>query len=904
MKVTPPWWVLLAGASFLTYFFLLVYCDSVKPQWIGIHPDFRSGSMVVRAVLPGSAAAEAGLLAGARILLADGRPVRTPLDWAVVESNIQFDRPLVLTLADPAGGRVAIPVRRQTGDVVTAIGPVLLAVRAIQLCTLGIALLVAFARPRDPTALIGALVLGTLAVFSVLLPFRVASVWRALPHVLQVLAIPPFILSACLGALLFAFFVSFPRPTLMRSWRAWAVAFAPMGILATWRSLYGLSLALWRTGMPDWSQWLFLVNVAYLAVGFVLFVHNSRRLRDMNDRRRARVVLAGCLATCLAGAPLVGRYWFGGADADLSQSMFASPGAAIGALMILCLPASFAYAILKHRLFGLRLMVRQGLQYALARRFLLAIAPALAALLAADLLIHGDDPLLDVLYGRGWLYGLAGGLALLAHARREAWMAALDRRFFRDRYDAERLLRETVEEVRRVADLDRIAPRVVSQVVGALHVRFAALLTKPPGEQTFTCLAAVPAGRAIEPIVGQSTVIELARVLKHPIDLSRVPGWLERQMLQAEARQLVSHDVQVLAPVALDGPGLQVLLLVGSKMSEEPFSQDDLNLLGAIGDSLALLVERAPTGAGETVTSFEECPVCGTCFDTGTGRCPKDAAALARSPLPRALAARYVLQQRLGSGGMGAVYEAVDGSLGRRVAVKVLREELTRSAEAQERFRREARLAASITHPNVVIVHDFGVADCARAFLVMELLRGRTLREELQAAGALAPARVLQVMHSICGAVEAAHRQHVVHRDLKPENVFLATSEAGEVVKVLDFGIARAVETAPTGVFESAPGRLVGTYRYMAPEQLRNDPVHVSWDLWALAVMGFEMLVGRHPYSTPDREGSLLLPVDPADLGGLAPALATFFRSALSPDPRLRPASATALYDGLKAALA
>lgn len=203
---------------------------------------------------------------------------------------------------------------------------------------------------------------------------------------------------------------------------------------------------------------------------------------------------------------------------------------------------------------------------------------------------------------------------------------------------------------------------------------------------------------------------------------------------------------------------------------------------------------------------------------------------------------------------MGTVYEALDTALEQRVAVKVIREELVGNAEAAGRFQSEARAAASFAHPNVVTIYDFGVAVNTRAFLVMELLEGIALRDEMRRTGRLPVVQVRSVMRDVCAAVGAAHRRQLVHRDLKPENIFLTRGETGETAKVLDFGIARFL---PPATLEGATGAtpdtgsvaLVGTVRYMSPERLRGGKVPVGWDLWALAVVAYEMLAGAYPFA-------------------------------------------------------
>lgn len=200
---------------------------------------------------------------------------------------------------------------------------------------------------------------------------------------------------------------------------------------------------------------------------------------------------------------------------------------------------------------------------------------------------------------------------------------------------------------------------------------------------------------------------------------------------------------------------------------------------------------------------------------------------------------------------MGTVYKATDTSLERAVAVKVIREDLLTSSDAAERFRREAKAAASFAHPNLVTVHDFGVDSDTRVFLVMELLEGVTLRQRLEQQKKFATQQILQALGGVCAGLEAAHENGLIHRDLKPENIFLAQSGGGEVAKILDFGLAKFLfsptnSAAPT--VDTVPGVLMGTPRYMSPDQLNGEVASAAWDIWALAVITYELLTGAHPF--------------------------------------------------------
>jgi serine/threonine-protein kinase len=335
------------------------------------------------------------------------------------------------------------------------------------------------------------------------------------------------------------------------------------------------------------------------------------------------------------------------------------------------------------------------------------------------------------------------------------------------------------------------------------------------------------------------------------------------------------------------------------KRSEEPYTREDMDLLVTAASSLALLLEKPSAPTPPRSDAFTECPSCGVCYDSGTTECAKENARLVPVILPRLLGGRYQLERRLGRGGMGTVYEASDTALERRVAVKVIREDLVGSADAAERFRREARVAASFSHPNVVTVHDFGVASNTRAFLVMELLQGRTVREELWGKRRFSTARMLAVVRDACSALQAAHQRQLVHRDLKPENIFLVAGHGGEAAKILDFGIAKFLSTAtlqPTA--DTAPGAVMGTLRYMSPEQWRGGEPAATWDLWALGVVAYEMLTGAYPFdghSPADwfGAGAAVKFIPLADnLPDVPPAGQDFFERAFSLAPARRPQSA------------
>jgi len=292
----------------------------------------------------------------------------------------------------------------------------------------------------------------------------------------------------------------------------------------------------------------------------------------------------------------------------------------------------------------------------------------------------------------------------------------------------------------------------------------------------------------------------------------------------------------------------------------------------------------------------------------------------------RVLDGRYELVRRLGAGGMGVVYAARHVVLGNRFAVKVLRPPPAAQAkEATERFKREARAASALGHPNIVDVKDFGELPGGLFYYVMEHLEGRDLLAELETTGPLPTPRLANVALQVAEAMGAAHAKGIVHRDLKPENVFL-TSRDGEPdhVKLIDFGIAKVnsmdghLGTVPplaALAFSSSPGRgrftaagiVLGTPAYMSPEQCKGTDIDFRSDLYALGVLLFEAATGEVPFEAESvfeimRMHQELAPPDPRVLAPDLPApLAEMILALLAKDPAQRPASMDAVAHALLA---
>jgi serine/threonine-protein kinase len=265
--------------------------------------------------------------------------------------------------------------------------------------------------------------------------------------------------------------------------------------------------------------------------------------------------------------------------------------------------------------------------------------------------------------------------------------------------------------------------------------------------------------------------------------------------------------------------------------------------------------------------------------------------------VPRVFDDKYRLEQLLGRGGMGAVYRARDMRLDRLVAVKVVRAELINDPDARRRFRREAQIVARLQHPGIVAIFDYGTLPDGGAYLVMELVIGEDLRRELVREGPMEPERATRILSSVCGAIEAAHRQGILHRDLKPENILLPDSGLGP--KVVDFGVAKITDTGGDegGRTLTQGGTIIGTPAYMAPEQLRGESVDGRADVYSLAVLTYETLTGRLPFGagslveigTKQADGS-----ERVDFSDIPPGIKVPLALALSLSRERRPPSAAA----------
>jgi eukaryotic-like serine/threonine-protein kinase len=654
------------------------------------------------------------------------------------------------------------------------------------------------------------------------------------------------------------------------------------------------------------------VNVAVIIEG----IYRYRFNHNANERRRIRMALYTAVPGVLAyvvkeGVPAAWEI------ASIQPPAYGPAWIAVLDALVLLPAFGLVYAVGVERVLGPRVVLRRSLQYALAARSMTIVALLPAIPLVAMLIDDRQLTVGDVVLQKGLAYVALIAMIVAAFWYRERARSWLDQRFFREEYDARKILISLAGRVRFETDPKDLADLVVKQLDGALHPEMAAFIVDGIEAGWLSPVAALHGN--IEPLPSDSGLVAMLRWSDQPLELFlQDPRSPVRRLPTEEQSWLERTGASLLVPVVDAEKALIAAIVLGEKLSEEAYTDEDRQLLASIatqvglGFDVARLRRRIDSSvATDSSTTHRiarnsqpmmQCPTCGRCEEAGTIRCPADGTLMEAVPaVPRVVDNKYRIEQLLARGGMGAVYRARDVRLDRLVALKVVRAELLGDADARQRFRREAQIVAGLQHPSIVSIFDYGTFADGGAYLVMELVRGEDLRRVLQREGWVEPDRALLILNAVCGAMEVAHREGVLHRDLKPENILLPGGPV--VAKVLDFGVAKVVredigerETiAADGSLITAPGMIIGTPAYMAPEQLRGLALDARCDIFSLGVIAFEMLTGELPFGRGTLADIVLahargVPAFPANHTIPLP-LEDAIRAALQLDPDSRPLS-------------
>jgi serine/threonine protein kinase len=308
------------------------------------------------------------------------------------------------------------------------------------------------------------------------------------------------------------------------------------------------------------------------------------------------------------------------------------------------------------------------------------------------------------------------------------------------------------------------------------------------------------------------------------------------------------------------------------------------------------------------ITGVGICPKCLEEFEGGVDVCPNDGSVLIRTGnkddprIGQTIDDKFTIVDRLGTGGMGSVYRAVQHSMDREVALKLLHPRFSTDKTIVRRFLQEARAASGLTHPNTITLFDFGQTSTGELYIIMELLSGRTLAEVIASENGFSPVRAVAIIGQVCDALHSAHEAKLVHRDLKPDNIFIirGAGQHGEFVKVLDFGIAKSLTATPAETPLTLAGVVCGTPMYMSPEQAAGRPVDRRADIYSAGIVLYEMLAGRPPFLEETASALLMahLQTTPQLLRTLkpgtpvSPELEAVVMRALAKKPAGRPATA------------
>jgi len=618
----PPWWLYAAAIPFVCYSLFMIFQYFFGLESLGYRYSQTDGAIRLIEVRGDSAAARAGLRAGDRIVTVDGQPASRDVMRRLFYDaeggrayRLEYARDETLRNATLFLG--LRPWRFWLSqDGLNDLSHIF-----ISLVFLVLAVLIAFSRSRDSVALTGALWMAT---WSIPMTWLLVGVPPGFNRIIGQLPVPlalaillaPIVsigISAEIGLI---FMASFPRRIFQARWIyvvLWLSAlprFFIMGYSIFSTHFTPTPFVLW----PGVLQVFALIRVLYWMGAIGLLIYNFRTLQDKNERRRLRLLFIGFCSFLILGLIHTFcsfRMW------DFQRTLIAfywnTPLPLVVSMLLAMSVALVAVAIVRQRLFGLRMMIRRGLQYAAARGLLLALAPACAAVLVGDLLLHADQPLGAILASRGWFYaalGIGGGVA---HFKRKHWLEGLDRRFFRERYDARRILADLVHEIRQAGDIASAARRVTTRITAALHAEYAALLMRDPSAPAFYIMAAAcgpsapasstpadPATLALHqaPLPASGKLITLIRVLEKPVEISTSESnWLRKQLPASETAWLQKVRIEWLFPVRLGAGGAEILLALGPKRSEEPYSQEDQDLLAAVTGALALRMDAPSASA-------------------------------------------------------------------------------------------------------------------------------------------------------------------------------------------------------------------------------------------------------------------------------------------------------------------
>ncbi|HYL06539.1 MAG TPA: protein kinase [Thermoanaerobaculia bacterium] len=663
------------------------------------------------------------------------------------------------------------------------------------------------------------------------------------------------------------------------------------------------------------------------------------RLTAGEQRRRVRL-FASCLLFGLGPVVLyLLAYLLDPAFAEYQQKNLdiGRPMAITAMLFALSIPFSTSYVVLVHRVLELKLVARRALQYALARYSAVALATVPLATVLLYLYQNRSRSLIQLFSGGRTILLLgASGLGMAALSYRRGLLDWVDRRFFREQYDARQILTMLVERVRAIRDAAELAKLIAREADLALHLDGISLLIADPR----TGMLKDPIDRARR-LDGSSALSGLISSGSDPlsVDLDDARSPVAR-LPEKDRHWLAESGFRLLVPILSRDGSLLGIVGLGEKKSGLPFLKEDRQLLHAIASNAAWVLELDQSRTATPWTSAsrqpaladvvpseplpvtevaKECSACGILYQPFTVFCGTCSRRLEPARVPFVLPGKFRFERRIGYGGMGVVYGGSDLALGRPVAVKTLRRV---SPEDAMRLRREARTAAAVSHPHLASIYGIETWQGV-PMLILEFLEGGTLAQRIERER-LSQLAAVDLGIAVAEGLARLHSVDILHRDIKPSNIGFTRDG---IPKLMDFGIARVMfdlrrdsrsddagstddalaVLPPTSIWNQTvtsvdlSRQLAGTLSYLSPEALNGQRADASFDLWSLAIVLYECLLGHKVFGTGDvrkimtriRLGRV------PDFAQVCPehdeTLGDFFRTALHKSATRRPATALEL---------
>jgi DNA-binding winged helix-turn-helix (wHTH) protein len=548
-------------------------------------------------VFPNSPAALAGLRAGDRLNSADGLSLSSQWTASYFEANLEPGRTVQLEV-QRSGLTTRLSITPVRASILRPDGLVVWLDLVVGWFTCALAFWIAFRRWGHLSALLAsATLIAQAVIFTGCNAHGFAAAWRGLAPGLRHLVALPAALGWFFAPMLLLFVLEFPR-----RWRSLlpACACLPLALLSPLLVYCGLYGSLAKHPEVAMAAPLWLAPAAMAALWAVLFatvgvgIGQYRRETDLNHRRRLKIILCGVLISTVGslaetGLSANGWRW-------LNSSTLLSARASC-TLLNASMALSFAYAVLRHRLFDLSIIIRLGIRYALSKGLILSVAPACAILFIADVWRQSERPLAQVIREESNGYLILALVAVLAHTGRRRWLSALDRRFYRSRCDGRRVLSKLISNLRNPASREAVAAVALNAISEALHPKWAAIAGREHGGEA-RCLAALPEDRSVPLWIVESPPAVLSRKLAKPVHVGPDATWLEDLSPEYSAH-MREAGAELLAPV-IEGPDSDLLIILGVRRSDEPYSEEDLELLIAVGHSLELAMAKSLTLISDT----------------------------------------------------------------------------------------------------------------------------------------------------------------------------------------------------------------------------------------------------------------------------------------------------------------